>query len=104
MTGHNSKSTSEKSGTDRLRLFHPLASRNFRLLWLGESISTLGNHSEGLALSWVILDVLGLQLVFLALAGWLVEMNQMLMFGGAGALIVLAGFTLATDVKVRSID
>ena len=46
-------------GIRRFRLVQPLADRNFFLLWLGEGVSVFGNYFQALALTWVILDVLG---------------------------------------------
>jgi len=47
----------------QLRLLRPLAERDFRLLWLGESISVFGNRFQGIALAWLILEELGSGLV-----------------------------------------
>lgn len=53
-----SSGSSGESGIRRFRLFRPLEERNFRLLWLGESVSVFGNHFHALAVTWVVLDVL----------------------------------------------
>ena len=43
----------------QLPLLRPLSERNFRLLWLGESISVFGGQFGGIALTWVTLQVTG---------------------------------------------
>jgi MFS family permease len=58
ITDRNQASDSARRG-GRFRLLEPLKERNFFLLWLGEGVSVLGNHFYMLALTWVILDVLG---------------------------------------------
>jgi len=47
------------SGIFRLPLLQPLANRNFRLLWIGESVSVFGNFFYAIALAWVILEETG---------------------------------------------
>ena len=42
-----------------MSLFAPLRGRNFRLLWLGETISLLGDHFYFVALPFLILDLTG---------------------------------------------
>lgn len=41
------------------RLLQPLREHDFRLLWLGESISTLGDQFQFVALAWLVLDLTG---------------------------------------------
>ena len=43
----------------RLPLLAPLAVRDFRLVWAGESISLLGNAFQTVAVSWLVLDLTG---------------------------------------------
>jgi len=43
----------------RLPLLRPLAERNFRLLWMGESVSVFGNFFQMIALAWVVLELTG---------------------------------------------
>ena len=43
----------------RIPLLRPLAERNFRLLWMGESVSVFGNFFHMIALAWVVLEVTG---------------------------------------------
>ena len=50
-------------GIFRLPLLQPLANRNFRLLWLGESVSVFGNFFYMIALAWVVLEETGSGLV-----------------------------------------
>ena len=46
-------------GIFRLPLLRPLANRNFRLLWIGESVSVFGNFFYAIALAWVVLEETG---------------------------------------------
>jgi MFS family permease len=43
----------------RLPLLAPLAVRDFRLVWAGESISLLGDAFQTVAVSWLVLDLTG---------------------------------------------
>ncbi len=43
----------------RLPTDHPLRSRSFRLLWLGQSVSTLGDQAFQIALAWLVLRLTG---------------------------------------------
>jgi len=45
--------------TKRLPILSPLLKRNFRLLWIGESISLLGDQFQIIALSWLTLQITG---------------------------------------------
>src|SRR5262249_5031677 len=38
---------------------NPLSNRNFRLMWLGESVSLIGDQFYTIALPWLILDLTG---------------------------------------------
>jgi len=58
----------------------------------------------GRVMSFLMFASAGLAPVSLALGGWLVDVNPALMFAGAGGLIVLTGFYLATNRTVRAID
>jgi len=49
--------TSEKKSTSPFR--HLLANRDFRLLWLGEAISLLGDQFHMIALPWLVLQLTG---------------------------------------------
>ncbi len=42
-----------------VKLFQPLRERNFRLLWVGETVSLLGDHFYFVALPFLILDLTG---------------------------------------------
>ncbi|HEY90550.1 MAG TPA: MFS transporter [Dehalococcoidia bacterium] len=46
-------------GIFRLPLLQPLANRNFRLLWIGESVSVFGNFFYMIALAWIVLEETG---------------------------------------------
>lgn len=41
------------------RVASPLAYRDFRLLWLGQTLSALGNPLQTIALAWLVLDLTG---------------------------------------------
>ncbi len=43
----------------RLPLIAPLAGRDFRLVWLGESVSLLGDQFNTVALAWLVLGMTG---------------------------------------------
>ena len=43
----------------RSPLFAPLAGRDFRLVWFGESVSLLGDQFNVIALSWLVLGMTG---------------------------------------------
>jgi MFS family permease len=43
----------------RIPILSPLLKRNFRLLWIGESISLLGDQFHFIALSWLTLQITG---------------------------------------------
>lgn len=45
--------------TKRIPILSPLLKRNFRLLWIGESISLLGDQFHFIALSWLTLQITG---------------------------------------------
>jgi MFS family permease len=42
----------------------PLANRNFRLLWMGESVSLLGDQFYFIALPWLVFEMSGSALAF----------------------------------------
>ena len=50
---------SQLTTVDRWALFRPLAIRDFRLLWVGEGVSLLGNQFYLVALSWLTLQLTG---------------------------------------------
>ncbi len=77
------------------RLLRPLRGRDFRLLWLGESVSVVGNHFYSLALAWVVLDVLG--------AGGLVLGTVTMAAAVPLALFMLFGGVLSDRVHPRRI-
>src|SRR5260221_4165975 len=62
----------------------PLSVRNFRLLWIGESISLLGDQFYLIALPWLVLQLTGSALVLgtvMALAG--IPRALFMLVGGA---------------------
>src|SRR6187401_2806805 len=62
----------------------PLSVRNFRLLWIGESISLLGDQFYMIALPWLVLQLTGSALALgtvLALAG--IPRALFMLIGGA---------------------
>ena len=58
-TGLENAVSTTQSGIRRFPLLQPLADRNFRLLWLGESTSVFGNFFQMIALAWVVLEATG---------------------------------------------
>src|SRR5713226_3608991 len=62
----------------------PLSVRNFRLLWIGESISLLGDQFYMIALPWLVLQLTGSALALgtvMALAG--IPRAVFMLLGGA---------------------
>src|SRR5438034_3009499 len=62
----------------------PLSVRNFRLLWIGESISLLGDQFYMIALPWLVLQITGSALALgtvLALSG--IPRALFMLIGGA---------------------
>src|SRR5262245_47794472 len=51
--------TAKTEAPSRLRLFAPLAVRDFRFLWLGEGVSILGTQFHLVALPWLVLSLTG---------------------------------------------
>ena len=76
--------------SDRVSLLAPLQVRNFRNLWLGQSVSLVGDQFTFVALSWLVLSLtgrpgaLGSVLMLLAMIG----MASVFSFGYAGATYV----------------
>ncbi|MFC1874919.1 MFS transporter [Chloroflexota bacterium] len=70
--------------TRRIPILSPLLKRNFRLLWIGESISLLGDQFHFIALSWLTLQITGsgLALGTVLMVGAIPRATFML-FGGA---------------------
>jgi predicted MFS family arabinose efflux permease len=68
----------------RLPLAKPLAQRDFRLLWAGESVSLLGDQFHFVALAWLVLSVTGsglaLGTVFIASS---IPRAALMLLGGA---------------------
>ena len=76
------------------RIFRPLAGRDFRLLFIGETISLLGDQFHFIALAWLTLEITGSGL---ALGGVL------LVAGLPRAVLVLVGGVAADRFSPRSI-
>jgi MFS family permease len=70
--------------TERLPIIRPLLERNFRLFWIGESISLLGNKFHFIALSWLTLQITGSGLALGAvLMVGAIPRAILILFGGA---------------------
>lgn len=78
----------------RLVIWQPLALRDFRLVWLGESISLLGDQFQFVALAWLALQLGGSGL---ALGGVLTAA------GVPRALFMLVGGALSDRVSPRTL-
>ena len=79
---------------NRLPILQPLIKRNFRLLWMGEGISLLGDHIHFIALSWLTLQLTGSGLA----------LGTVLMVGAIPrALFMLFGGVLSDRLSPRRI-
>lgn len=92
------------------RILRPLAMRDFRLLFSGETISLLGDQFHFVALAWLVLRLfmlggLALTPLSLAAAGLLVDLGAAtLCFAVAGGLIMvaaLAGVVWGVPAQMR---
>lgn len=73
-----------------------LRQRDFRLLWGGQVISTIGTHMQLFAINWHVYQLLRGQAYSLALFSWHVRLNaQVLGLGTLGAVRVLPIFLFA---------
>ena len=75
---------STRRRVSRLALLLPLANRDFRLLWLGESISVVGDQFYLIALPWLVLQLTGSAIAL----GTVLIVSQvprvlLILFGGA---------------------
>lgn len=78
----------------RIPMLSPLLKRNFRLLWIGESISLLGDQFHFIALSWLTLQITGSGLA----------LGTVLMIGAIPrALFMLFGGALSDRISPRRI-
>jgi MFS family permease len=67
----------------RLTLLAPLGSRDFRLVWTGESISLLGDAFQTVAVSWLVLGLTGSGLALgLILVAAAIPRGVFMLFGG----------------------
>jgi MFS family permease len=90
----------------RLALLLPLANRDFRLLWLGESISVVGDQFYLIALPWLVLQLTGSAIAL----GTVLIVSQvprvlLILFGGAIAdrsspRLLMLGSNVARGVLV----
>lgn len=72
----------------------PLANRNFRLLWLGETVSLFGDQFYIVALPWLVFEMTGSSLVF----------GTLLMAGGIPrAVLMLLGGVMTDRFSPRSV-
>ncbi len=78
----------------KVPLLSPLSKRNFRLLWIGESISLLGDQFHFIALSWLTLQITGSGLA----------LGTVLMVGAIPrAVFMLFGGALSDRISPRKI-
>ncbi len=78
---------------ERLRV-RPLANRNFRLLWLGESVSMLGDQFYLVALPWLVFQMTGSALAF----------GTILMVAGVPrAMFMLVGGVMTDRLSPRAV-
>jgi len=79
---------------NKLPILQPLKKRNFRLLWMGEGVSLLGDHIHFIALSWLTLQLTGSGLA----------LGTVLMVGAIPrALLMLFGGALSDRISPRRI-
>lgn len=82
------------SGSGLTRVFRPLAGRDFRLLFTGETISLLGDQFHYIALAWLALELTGSGLV----------LGTVLLVGGLPRMVlVLFGGALADRISPRTV-
>jgi MFS family permease len=68
----------------RARLAEPFAARDFRLLWLGETVSILGSQFHMLALPWLVLKLTGSELALgTVLMAAAIPRTVLMLMGGA---------------------
>jgi MFS family permease len=78
----------------RVSRLGPLANRNFRLLWLGENVSLLGDQFYFVALPWLVFQITGSALAF----------GTILMVGGIPrAIFTLIGGAVADRFSARAV-
>ncbi|MEO8396870.1 MAG: MFS transporter, partial [Chloroflexota bacterium] len=76
--------TIETSQPEKIKPVHPLRVRDFRLLWIGQSVSMLGDQFYLIALPWLVLQITGSALALgtvLALAS--IPRAMFMLIGGA---------------------
>lgn len=90
-------SLDQQSVTTNLSPAHVLQIRNFRMLWMGEGISLLGDQFYMIALPWLVLSLTGN-----ALAGALIGLNAAVLLICAGILMTLFTLSAAFSPAVRA--
>lgn len=76
------------------RVFAPLGARDFRLLWIGQTISALGNPFQVIALAWLVLQLKGSALDLA---------NIMLALAIPQAIMTLAGGVITDRLDPRTV-
>jgi hypothetical protein len=84
---------------------HPVFNREFRYLWIGNTVSGCGDQFFLVALPWLILQLTGSGAV---LGGIMmveaIPRAALMLIGGAGALVLLVSVIAALQPPVREID
>ncbi len=87
-------SSESKDVTARSSRRNPLANRNFRLMWLGESISLIGDQFYNIGLPWLVL----------ARTGSLLALGTILLVGGIPrSVFMLVGGAIVDRTSPRSV-
>jgi MFS family permease len=74
----------DRAGRTRPAILRPLAFRDFRLVWLGQAVSLLGDQFHFVALAWLVLDLTGSGLALgLVLMAASIPRAILLLVGGA---------------------
>ena len=81
-----------------------LHNRNFRLLWIGQGASLLGDQFELIAAPWLVLFAnVGLVPVSQALSAIISKFSLQYLFVGAGVLMILLAGWAALNRETRSL-
>src|SRR6266487_5558545 len=77
----------EPSGlTNRIGLLRPLRHRDFRLLWIGQTVSMIGDGTYYVAVAWLVYQDLGRSAAAFAAVGVAWSLPQLLLLLASGAL------------------
>ncbi|MBX3065077.1 MAG: MFS transporter [Anaerolineae bacterium] len=90
----NASSALAHDGDSHPHLNHPLANRNFRLLWMGENISVLGDQFYLIALPWLVFQMTNSSLAF---------GSVLLIAGIPRALLMLIGGVMTDRMSPRRV-